>query len=949
MKADPSVLELNSLLFFESGCNFRIMQQLNLKTTMRYCFLLALLLAAQVSLADTTWVGPGSISGVWSATGSPYMIASGHVTIAADSQLTIQAGTNIVFTGAYEFIVNGQLRGDGMLGDSIRFTCDTLLTPNGWRGLRFLVANDASYLNYGIIENGRAIGVNIERYGGGLEIDSCDITLRHCSIRNNRALLEGGGLYVHDYANPVFEYCEFINNHSNTRGGAIAGRVRVEPMLRNCRIADNSAALDGGGIYMDYRANPYLLSCIIADNTAQGRGGGMFSTTRRWIRQTYIRNCLWYGNQSGFGGAFSADSCEIIVDFSTFASNLSLQNSAAIQAAGCSLVVSNAIFAHHENGAIEHVLAQLTLNSSCFYDLGPQPIVGVAPFGFGDFVQINLLEDSVDTFQNTFSDPAFVDTATADYRLSIDSRVVSIATMPTVDELFRDQQNTPRPSPATAPPDMGALENTFHLPHAFLCGEISGTIPAGIYIVACDLTVPEGATALIEPGAHLLFAGEYGVNVLGNLQASGTEDDSIYFGVYSSHAGYWNGIHLNSSQQTNGFAYCVFEGGDYDTAQGGVLTTSLSGASLHNCHFRNNRGLGGVIAVSQDSISVVRCTFTDNESPAIYLGREGVAYLWECEMASTAGGVFLRSDARAYINLSHFSRLTEPAFINTELAELGIYDCSIRSGHSNSCGLAVHGGDVTVSNCEFSNDTTGSGSVISLTGGETSFTRCTFDSCGTYLTGGGVIAVSGNATANVDTCLFYANSSLSLGGSAIRVADDEAILNVDRSIFDLNSVLGAPSLGGTVYVLDGFAEIERCVFANNVAARGAGLFLDSTQAIARSNVFYQNSATYGAGIYINRANPQVSDNIVSASINGPGITFWDDCTLAEVHHNLFSTIRGTSVFKRICPTTGHSISDSLTQPISTTTLLTHTETSLLIRSSLIPTQAISPLHLLRHA
>lgn len=825
------------------------------------------------------------------------MISAGHVTVATDSTLRIQAGTDIVFTGPYEFIVNGLLRGDGLPGDSIRFTCDTLLTPNGWRGLRFVVANDASYLEYAIIEHGRAIGVNNERYGGGLEIDSCDITLRHCSIRHNRALLEGGGLYVHDYANPVFEDCEFINNRSNTRGGGIAGRVRVEPLLQNCRIENNSAALDGGGIYMDYRANPYILSCVVAGNSAQNRGGGLFMTSRRWIRQTYIRNCLWYGNRSNSGGAFSADSSEIVVDFSTFATNRSLLNSAAIQAAGCSLVVNNTIFAHQANGAIEHVLAQLTINSSCFYDLGPDPIVGVAPFGFGEFVQRNLLADSIDIYLNTFADPAFIDTATSDYRLSIDSRVVSIAAMPTIDELYIDQQGTPRPSPAAAPPDMGALENTFHLPHAFLCGDLSGNIPAGTYIIACDLTVPTGVTATLLPGAQLLFAGDYGIHVTGNLQAIGTEQDSVYFGVYDAYSGLWNGIHLDESPVASNFSYCIFEGGDYDTAQGGALTIHRTRTNLQNCRFRGNRGLGGVIAVNSDSVSVVRCAFNDNESPALYVERAGVVNLWECEFVSTAGGIFLRSDARGYVNLSEFTALTEPAFISTEFAELRIYDCSVRSGHSNSCGLAVHGGEVIVGNCEFSNDTTGSGSVISLTGGETTFDRCTFDSCGTFLTGGGVIALSGNAIANIDSCLFFSNSSISLGGSAIRVADDEAVLNVLRSRFDLNSVLGATTNGGSIQVLDGAASIERSVFTNNMASRGGALHLSESQSVIHSNVFYHNESALGAAIFINGANPDVSDNIISSSIGGPGLTFWGECTDADVHHNLLFNESGDISFQ----------------------------------------------------
>ncbi|MBK6765636.1 MAG: hypothetical protein IPG71_04680 [bacterium] len=129
-------------------------------------FLLALsLLAAQNAVADTTWVAAGNVHGTWTVENSPYVVFSGHAVVPTDCTLTLLAGTTVLFTGPFEFVVNGRLRGDGLEGDSVRFTCDTLVTPGGWRGLRFVVANDSSYLNYGVIEHGRATGVNNERYG----------------------------------------------------------------------------------------------------------------------------------------------------------------------------------------------------------------------------------------------------------------------------------------------------------------------------------------------------------------------------------------------------------------------------------------------------------------------------------------------------------------------------------------------------------------------------------------------------------------------------------------------------------------------------------------------------------------------------------------------------------------------------------------------------------------
>ena len=75
-------------------------------TILRSVLLLSLLTVAGSSLADTTWVPAGNISGVWDSTGSPYMIYEGHVTVATGNTLLIGPGVKVEFTGHYKFNVD---------------------------------------------------------------------------------------------------------------------------------------------------------------------------------------------------------------------------------------------------------------------------------------------------------------------------------------------------------------------------------------------------------------------------------------------------------------------------------------------------------------------------------------------------------------------------------------------------------------------------------------------------------------------------------------------------------------------------------------------------------------------------------------------------------------------------------------------------------------------------
>ncbi len=82
--------------------------------------LVALFTLIAAAPAAATPVGPGDVSGIWTAAGSPYVVA-GHIRIPAGETLSIEPGVEIRFDGNYVLAVEGLIQAAGTAGDSILF------------------------------------------------------------------------------------------------------------------------------------------------------------------------------------------------------------------------------------------------------------------------------------------------------------------------------------------------------------------------------------------------------------------------------------------------------------------------------------------------------------------------------------------------------------------------------------------------------------------------------------------------------------------------------------------------------------------------------------------------------------------------------------------------------------------------------------------------------------
>jgi hypothetical protein len=121
------------------------------------------------------------------------------------------------------------------------------------------------------------------------------------------------------------------------------------------------------------------------------------------------------------------------------------------------------------------------------------------------------------------------------------------------------------------------------------------------YLVTNHITVPSGQTLSIEAGVEVRFQGYYKFNVLGNLQAIGTAENTILFTAENQSAG-WGGIRVDSSDLIT-LTHCRiehgFSSGEYPDIHGGALALLSSDAVVENCTFADNatdtNGMGGAV------------------------------------------------------------------------------------------------------------------------------------------------------------------------------------------------------------------------------------------------------------------------------------------------------------------------------------------------------------------
>jgi hypothetical protein len=233
------------------------------------------LLMSAILYAQTIIPG-GYVSGLWTMSGSPYLI-QGQITVHSDSILQIGPGAEVRFQGHYKLNVNGILNAEGTEIHPIYFTAvDTVV---GWHGIRLVNAVDSSHIFYCVIQYGRASGTGEDHDGGGIYCNQSHPHIYGCLIQSCTASSGGGGgIRCNNYANPVIQKCHITGCSSQSGGGIHI--YNSSPVLRHNVIDYNQVFgiwnSDGGGIHIDYDSHPDVINNTISHNSCYNTGAGIF-------------------------------------------------------------------------------------------------------------------------------------------------------------------------------------------------------------------------------------------------------------------------------------------------------------------------------------------------------------------------------------------------------------------------------------------------------------------------------------------------------------------------------------------------------------------------------------------------------------------------------------------------------------------------------------------------
>ncbi len=270
-------------------------------------------------------------------------------------------------------------------------------------------------------------------------------------------------------------------------------------------------------------------------------------------------------------------------------------------------------------------------------------------------------------------------------------------------------------------------------------GEVSGfwQISESPIIIEGNIVVPESGKLTIDPGVEVLFSGPYFFEIYGRVDATGTVEDSIYFGMtdttgYSTneYEGWVGVVFMNTTGLTQEPSLLDYTKIEFCASS--AITCYHSSLLIQNSKLQYNKGFGLYLIEATD-ITVENTHLCYNQSGGIYsqssapLMSDFVAshnngtgitvvgnvfnnlqavfqngLITNNNSTSSGGGIYVGMDA--YITISDVSILSNTAFkgggIHSDMGGIDLYNSII------SYNVAEYGGGLNIdgwSTCSINN------------------------------------------------------------------------------------------------------------------------------------------------------------------------------------------------------------------------------------------------------
>ncbi len=575
------------------------------------------------------------------------------VTIGKGITLKIQPGTIVEFTDSCQLNVLGSIVAIGNKDFRITFTSsDTTgfynFTHKGWQGIRLNGDGIAEfrYCDFLFARN--------ENNGGALYDYSgkYSLSVTNCNFYNNFSQQHGGAVYLGISSVLEFKNNIFLNNHAYLGGAVFVDYLNLD-IVNNLFI--NNQAYEGAAIYTVSGA-PRLINNTFVGNKAERSGGGLT------IYNGNIINCIIWGNETGFSGkevnlkgsvtfsnciieggingiayseydysflsdVYSSDPNFISIpdfDFHLTDSSVAI-NSGTIDTSGLSLPL-------FDLDGNPRIYAGINRNIDIgAYEFQNDPINRKPVILFPENLFLNISTSEREVVNYVDPDPGDIHT------LNITSntenlKIINVSgdTSGSYFDLLPVQNWKGRATITIRVEDShdNVAEHSCEVLVGHLaCGNIlDNTIwDADTIHVTCDVTVTENALLKIMPGTVVLFHGFHSIEVLGQINATGTESEKIVFtsedsaGFYSVYNdGYvyeekigWNRIYLRNNSidiRISVFKHCIFK-----YASNSALYASFYPAiEVINCEFKYN--ISGAVRAWNARSLIKNCIFTNNNS-----------------------------------------------------------------------------------------------------------------------------------------------------------------------------------------------------------------------------------------------------------------------------------------------------------------------------------------------
>ena len=183
-----------------------------------------------------------------------------------------------------------------------------------------------------IIRNGKA------SYGGGVFMNNSVVKFTTCTIENNEATINGGGLYLKNNSNLIIENSSLVSNVSSAidfgNGGGAIYSDKSKAVINNCIINLNYSTQHGGGIFLLECTDFFLSNTTLSNNTAVNWGGAVYSVFSHGPNIQFD-NLIFNNNNAKWGGAmYLHDQSSFTISNAKFKENIAVSGGGALWIGG---------------------------------------------------------------------------------------------------------------------------------------------------------------------------------------------------------------------------------------------------------------------------------------------------------------------------------------------------------------------------------------------------------------------------------------------------------------------------------------------------------------------------------------------------------------------------------------------------------------------------------------